>query len=806
MGQQIIIPNKGTVTTQAHLPSDLIAYYRFEELDDLGTAIDWAMNFDAVVADERTTEGKVGQGLICEQGRVNFHDNQTLDEIPSSLAFTVEFWVKLEEAIKRGEHSTRTLFSKQWASGMKLFAYIVTRLETLRLHTNLSYLVADAENPSIQISGATWRSLEANGLYYKQSDILYTHALYPTEWQIVYDADEAEWYIQNWVVAEEPGDSAWVTHFKRSTDVNGAYDTTPFGSGDVTGTGVAEVNDIIDIPLTDPVSADVWRKFQVAVKFSATLPTGVAVTFGDYADDMATTQVVDIPINVAIDPQLIGGDDAPLRLATNDSKIPYILDGHPLPSSERLGISGVIDEVKVWRSLRIPVPVAEDPTLTVNIVGQGSVTKDPDKATYDYNEEVELTPVATEGFEFSHWEGDLTGDDDPATIYMNTSKIITAVFTGKVATPEFDPLPGSFYPTVDVTITCATAASTIHYTTDGETPTSGSTEYTVPITISETTTLKAIAVKADWLDSDVRSGEYVIGGDEWTRKADFGGGVRICATGFSINGKGYLGMGNDSTIYHKDLWEYNPANDTWTQKADFGGEARHFAVGLEIDGKGYIGLGWNGTKSLKDFWEYNPTNNTWTQKTDFGGTARWAPVGFSIAGKGYVGTGMTAATSGRTKDFWEYNPANNTWTQKADFGGTARNRAVGFVIGGKGYIGTGNEDSTARVIKDIWEYDPTGNTWTKKADFGGVARHDSVGFSINGKGYVGTGNEYGHTERLKDFWEYDPIANTWTQKADFGGTERRQAVGFATDTTGYIGTGNTAASAYTMDFWQYIPG
>src|SRR5436190_787996 len=105
------------------------------------------------------------------------------------------------------------------------------------------------------------------------------------------------------------------------------------------------------------------------------------------------------------------------------------------------------------------------------------------------------------------------------------------------------------------------------------------------------------------------------------------------------------------------------AQGTWTKKADFGGGARSGAVGFSIGNKGYIGTGGD-----KDFWEYDPASNTWMQKADFGGTARGGAVGFSIDGKGYIGTGSIGVNSYK-KDFWEYDPVTNVWSQKADYGG-----------------------------------------------------------------------------------------------------------------------------------------
>ena len=74
-----------------------------------------------------------------------------------------------------------------------------------------------------------------------------------------------------------------------------------------------------------------------------------------------------------------------------------------------------------------------------------------------------------------------------------------------VAAPQFSGNT-QFTETTQVTMT-AESGATIHYTTDGTTPTSSSTTYSAPITLSETTTVKAIAVK-DGISSSVTSRTY----------------------------------------------------------------------------------------------------------------------------------------------------------------------------------------------------------------------------------------------------------------------------------------------------------
>ena len=67
-------------------------------------------------------------------------------------------------------------------------------------------------------------------------------------------------------------------------------------------------------------------------------------------------------------------------------------------------------------------------TLTLNIVGNGTVTKNPDQGTYTYGTSVELTAVADPGWAFSQWSGDLTGSTNPDTITMTGNKTVTATF------------------------------------------------------------------------------------------------------------------------------------------------------------------------------------------------------------------------------------------------------------------------------------------------------------------------------------------------------------------------------------------
>lgn len=83
------------------------------------------------------------------------------------------------------------------------------------------------------------------------------------------------------------------------------------------------------------------------------------------------------------------------------------------------------------------------------------------------------------------------------------------VYYATTATPTFSVATGEYSEAKSVTISCATDGASIYYTTDGTTPTSSSTAYSSAISIVETTTLKAIAIK-DGVDSEVASATYTM--------------------------------------------------------------------------------------------------------------------------------------------------------------------------------------------------------------------------------------------------------------------------------------------------------
>jgi N-acetylneuraminic acid mutarotase len=176
--------------------------------------------------------------------------------------------------------------------------------------------------------------------------------------------------------------------------------------------------------------------------------------------------------------------------------------------------------------------------------------------------------------------------------------------------------------------------------------------------------------------------------DNWVRKADFPGGIRVGAVGFAIAEKGYVGFGSSydqMQEYKYDFWEYNPGLNIWAKKADLLNElqsppeesGRAHALGFAIGNKGYVGTGYSNISyifspdkrlpiNLKDFWEYDPASDAWLRMDNLPGEGRQSAFGFSIGNKAYIGTGAfknscASICSGDIiyKDFFEFSRIPN---------------------------------------------------------------------------------------------------------------------------------------------------
>ncbi len=98
-----------------------------------------------------------------------------------------------------------------------------------------------------------------------------------------------------------------------------------------------------------------------------------------------------------------------------------------------------------------------------------------------------------------------------ASGYANSAASATYTINLPTAVaPVFTPAAGVYASIQSVQIASTTPGAVIYYTLDGSTPTTGSARYTAAVTISQTTTVKAIATAYGYTNSSVASATYTI--------------------------------------------------------------------------------------------------------------------------------------------------------------------------------------------------------------------------------------------------------------------------------------------------------
>ncbi|HTB07964.1 MAG TPA: kelch repeat-containing protein [Bacteroidia bacterium] len=186
--------------------------------------------------------------------------------------------------------------------------------------------------------------------------------------------------------------------------------------------------------------------------------------------------------------------------------------------------------------------------------------------------------------------------------------------------------------------------------------------------------------------------KYYPNTDSWSQKTSCPGGGRYlaCAIADSANGKIYYGCGDSGTgVYMATFWEYDPSLDKWTSLAPFPGGQRSWPAGFCLNGKLYMGTGNDNSVSAasNDWWQYDPGTNTWSSMASVPGSLRRDASCFVLGNNGYICLGLSG--SGTLNDLWMYDDVKNTWTSEANYAGAGVGTAVSFVIGNNAYAGTG---------------------------------------------------------------------------------------------------------------------
>ena len=243
-----------------------------------------------------------------------------------------------------------------------------------------------------------------------------------------------------------------------------------------------------------------------------------------------TLPTVDTPTFTPAAGEYVGKQNVTIACATDGATIYYTTDGSepttvsavynaPITVSESMTIKAIavkqyyINSSVAEAAYTILAPVAA-PVITpasgaYNGAQTVTITTETEDATILYKvndgeyQEYTAPFIITENCTITA-KASLNGRDSEETTATYTITLPT------VDTPTFTPAAGEYVGKQNVTIACATDGATIYYTTDGSEPTTVSAVYNAPITVSESMTIKAIAVKQYYINSTIAEAAYTI--------------------------------------------------------------------------------------------------------------------------------------------------------------------------------------------------------------------------------------------------------------------------------------------------------
>lgn len=198
-----------------------------------------------------------------------------------------------------------------------------------------------------------------------------------------------------------------------------------------------------------------------------------------------------------------------------------------------------------------------------------------------------------------------TASADVAAVY----KIGASPVIPTPATPTFSPAAGSYAAAQTVTIGSTTAGATIHYTTNGTTPTSSSAVYSGPIAVGTTETLNAIAI-VNSASSAVGTAAYTIAVNgtsyiNYTSGAFKASGLSLVG-GTAVLSTGVLQLTDGNTMESRSAWfaakvpVANFTTDFTFQQLNANADGMTFTIqgdSVSALGTGGGGLGYEGIPS-----------------------------------------------------------------------------------------------------------------------------------------------------------------------------------------------------------------
>ena len=356
--------------------------------------------------------------------------------------------------------------------------------------------------------------------------------------------DIAVKYSTNYSGTGSPASATWTDVTSQCTLSEGSWTWTE--SGDVVVAGAAPVC-FAWVYTSTETSAAGWEIDNIMVLAGNAPVLSPTLTITAPADGSQFSSLDTLPVSVDIQNFTLGTDgylkvESPLLVAAGLSS-PAYLDQNglaaltqavfsPLPAGTHTITASLVDmnhdalvpAVNATTTFTVTMPVLNAPTITASGTEAGVAN------TYYFNAFVSM--VAEQGAAI-RYTTDGSVPTETSTLYTAPIEITTTttfkaiavkanwqssdvatlevtITAPTVATPVFTPGTGTYADNVTFSLACATDGAQIRYTIDGSEPTATSTLYSAPITLITTTTVKAKAFKATWLDSETATAVYTV--------------------------------------------------------------------------------------------------------------------------------------------------------------------------------------------------------------------------------------------------------------------------------------------------------